>query len=151
MKPNLILGLGNPLMGDDGIGWRVAESLAEDPDTEVQCGGSDLLRWADQMAGRRRVILIDAMLADVSPGSVQVFEEPFPEFEVRQGNAHHLSPLQAVALLRALSDGLSQMRFTLVTIGIASARLGDGLSAALAARLPEIVDQVSTMSVAGRR
>ena len=63
MKPNLVLGLGNPLMGDDGIGCVLAERLASDPrlpaDTEVLVAGSDLLRFAGRMEYRQRVILIE--------------------------------------------------------------------------------------------
>ena len=36
----LILGLGNPLLGDDGVGWRVAEQVrlhVANPDVEVDC------------------------------------------------------------------------------------------------------------------
>jgi len=62
MKPVVVIGLGNPLMGDDGIGWHVAERLATDPrlpsGVEAIQGGTDLLRCAARIEGRRRAILI---------------------------------------------------------------------------------------------
>ena len=37
----LIVGLGNPILGDDGIGWKVAEevckNLPKDMPVEVEC------------------------------------------------------------------------------------------------------------------
>ena len=61
-------------MGDEGIGFRIAGCLAEDPrlppHVEVVCAGTDLLRCSDQIEGRRRVFLIDAVQDDAEPGSV---------------------------------------------------------------------------------
>ena len=65
MKPILVIGLGNRLMGDDGVGCAVAERLAAHaalPDTvEVAEGGTDLLRFVDDVQGRQRVIVGDAL------------------------------------------------------------------------------------------
>lgn len=146
MKPVLILGMGNPLMGDDGIGWRVAETLASDPrfpdDAEVICGGTDLLRWADDMEGRQRIILIDAVLGDGPPGTVEVFHDRFETLESRQWNVHHLSTPQALGLLRGTSAGLLDIRFSLLAVMVRSVQARPGLSPELNARLPEIVDLV---------
>lgn len=147
MKPRLVLGLGNPLMGDDGIGWHVAEQLAEDPrlpdDTEVAPGGTDLLQCVGAMEGRRRVYLIDAISCPPPADSVFVFEdEELSELDDRQGSAHHLSPVQAIELLRTISPELRRVRFTMIAIPIRSARLQPGLSQELASAVPRIIDCV---------
>jgi hydrogenase maturation protease len=146
MKPNLILGLGNPLMGDDGIGWRIAELLSNDPrlpsDSEALCAGADLLRWAHAMEGRKKVILIDAILADAEPGSLQTFEDSFAELEICQWNVHHLSPPLAVCLLQSASPGLRDVRFTFLAIAIHSIEARPALSPELNEQLPEILDRV---------
>lgn len=146
MKPNLVIGLGNPLVGDEGIGWHVAERLAGDPrlpeDTEVLWGGTDLLRLTDQMEDRRRVILIDALLDPSEPGNISVFEDGFPGLEDRQEHAHHLSAMQAVRLLKTASPCMDGVRFTLVAIVVDSANIGCELSASLAAKMPQILDRV---------
>ena len=146
MKPILILGLGNPTMGDDGVGARVAELLAADrrlpAGAESFDGGTDLLRWADQMAGRERVILIDAMLGDEGPGSIEVFEDDFRSLQTRQWTVHHLSPPQAIGLLRSALPALRDVRFTLFGIDIEGARAVPGLSPEIGRKLPEIVDRI---------
>ncbi|MCL4459900.1 MAG: hydrogenase maturation protease [Chloroflexi bacterium] len=60
----LILGLGNPLLSDDGVGWRVARGVYE----AVKGEGIDLVESSaaglgllDLMEGYDRVILIDAI------------------------------------------------------------------------------------------
>jgi len=147
MKPLLAIGLGNPLMGDDGVGCVVADRLASDPRlppcAEVICGGSDLLRYAGQMEGRSRVVVIDALQTDTEPGSVLLFEgarsgPDGPQFEERQDQAHHLSAIQAMKLLEMIQS----VSCTLFGISISSAAVGTGLSPRVEARLPEILERV---------
>jgi hydrogenase maturation protease len=139
MKPRLAIGLGNPLMGDDGIGWHVAGRLAADPrlpaDVEAIPGGTDLLGCAARIEGRQRVVVIDAIADDAEPGSVSVVNGDLDE---RQEHAHHLSVAQAVKLLGMITSA----RFTVLGVSVGTASLGEELSPALAARLPAIVDRV---------
>jgi hydrogenase maturation protease len=144
-KPILVLGLGNSLAGDDGIGSRVAAALAGDPrlpaDVEVLQAGSDLLRLAPRMDGRTDVVLLDAMLTDGAVGAVSV-DSDVCGVDMRQGHVHHLSAVQAMALLRTVVPRLDRVRCTWVTIGIPDSRISRDLSPALEAALPGIVDTV---------
>src|ERR1035441_8712422 len=119
MKPLLIVGLGNPLMGDDGVGALVAESLAGQVDADVLLGGTDLLRYAGEMEGRKCVILIDAVESD-TPGTMVVTDEDPPEGT--PAGAHTLSAPAAVRLLRQL---MPEVRFTWILAGVGSARAGE--------------------------
>ena len=132
MKPLLIVELGNPLMGDDGVGAVLAESLAGRADADVLIGGTDLLRCAAEMEGRKRVILIDAVESD-TPGTMVVTDEDPPEGP--SAAAHTLSAPSAVRLLRQL---MPEVRFTWILVGVRSARMGEGLSPELAAALPRL-------------
>jgi hydrogenase maturation protease len=142
MKPVLVIGLGNPLMGDEGIGWHVAERLAGDarlPEhAEIICGGTDLLRYAGEMEGRGRVVLIDAFEDGSATGRVTVFDRDFRGLEDHQEHAHHLSVIQAVRLLGLMVPA----RFTLLGISISSAGREPALSPSMAARMPAILQQV---------
>jgi hydrogenase maturation protease len=67
----LVIGLGNPLRGDDGVGVRVAQALASQalpPDVEVVDGGTQGLGIVNLMEGWQRVILVDAADVDSPPG-----------------------------------------------------------------------------------
>jgi len=142
MKSVLVIGLGNPMMGDEGVGGHVADRLSADPrlpdNVEVACGGTDLLRHADRMERARRVIVIDAIEEKAAPGTVTVFGDTPDVLENRQEGAHALSAVQAIQLLRMTLAA----PITLIGISIARAGLGHGLSPALAARIPAIVDRV---------
>lgn len=74
-RPTLVLGLGNPILTDDGVGVLVAEAVqaalpvAAPVDVqEVSVGG---LRLMESMLGRERVVIIDAcQTACGPPGTV---------------------------------------------------------------------------------
>ena len=59
----LVLGLGNPLRGDDGIGPRVIEALQDrglPSGVEVIDGGTGGLGLVNMLSCRQRVIIVDA-------------------------------------------------------------------------------------------
>jgi hydrogenase maturation protease len=143
MKPVLVVGLGNELVGDDSVGCRLVEWLALDDALRERMdfvvGGTDLLREADRMEGRERVVLIDAELSDAEPGTVAVHEEPLDEFEQRWDNAHGPSAVQAVGLLKAVFPALRETSFTLVGVALPEVRFEQ----TLAGRFPAVVASVS--------
>jgi hydrogenase maturation protease len=74
-----VLGLGNVLMGDDGLGPAVTRAFEAEydvhPDVEVVdlgTPGLDLLPW---LADADRVILVDTVKSDRAPGSVIVYDK----------------------------------------------------------------------------
>lgn len=72
-KPILILGVGNILLRDEGIGVRVIEALAGrelDQRIEVLDGGTSGADLVEQIAGRRLLLVVDAMQGDHPPGTV---------------------------------------------------------------------------------
>jgi hydrogenase maturation protease len=74
----LIIGLGNPILGDDGIGWRVAEevakSTADRPEVEVDCYALGGLSLMERLTGCERAILIDSIFTGTKPvGTVSRF------------------------------------------------------------------------------
>ena len=74
----LIIGLGNPILGDDGVGWRVAEEVATKttdwPEVEVDCASLGGLSLMERLTGSERVILIDSIFTGQKPvGTVSQF------------------------------------------------------------------------------
>jgi hydrogenase maturation protease len=91
----LVLGLGNPILGDDGIGWRVAEQVGSATagyaaPVDVDCAALGGLSLMERMLGYGRVILIDSMWTGAQPeGTVSSYsldELPNP------GAGHTASP-----------------------------------------------------------
>ena len=76
-KSTVVLGLGNPLMADEGIGVylieRLAAQAAQYDDVEfidAGTGGMSVLHLID---GRARAVFIDCAFMDAAPGAIQRF------------------------------------------------------------------------------
>jgi hydrogenase maturation protease len=75
-RPILVLGVGNLLMGDEGVGVHVVRRLLGDaslgPDVEVMDGGTGGFTLLEAMTSTPWVILVDACLDGRPPGTVRV-------------------------------------------------------------------------------
>ena len=72
-KNILILGLGNILLGDEGVGVRVIEQLYSHPfpdEIEVIDGGTAGYELINFFEGKEKVIIVDAVKTNDTPGSV---------------------------------------------------------------------------------
>ena len=123
--PLLVFGWGNPSRGDDALGPLFVERLQQ------HCGGDPRIEWltdfqpqvehALDLAGRDRVLLVDASVAADAPFAVT---QPQPRRDASFGT-HAVS---AAALLQAyvdLNDGAAPPPTTLLAIRGASFELGE--------------------------
>jgi hydrogenase maturation protease len=122
-KKILVLGLGNPLSGDDRFGSIVLESLSRharefSPDVTLIDAHTDLLNHLEDFSKYDSVVLIDTILDSEGklgkPGGILVRrEEAFRCWPEESHGAHQMSPLLAVKLFRSLHPD-AQTRITLV-------------------------------------
>ena len=77
MKTTAIIGLGNPLMRDDGVGIRVVERIRDDSrlpaDVEVLDLGTGGLTVLHAIEGRSRAVIVDCAMMDEEPGTMRRF------------------------------------------------------------------------------
>ena len=81
-QTTLILGVGNIIMGDEGFGVHVVRGLNESELPEgirVEEGGVGGFNLLGSLEGIDRVIVVDVMMADISPGEILLFK-PGPDF-----------------------------------------------------------------------
>lgn len=100
----LILGIGNPLRGDDAVGWIAAERLAEtihDPRVEVVPCHQLLPEMAGQIARADIVVFIDASKTG-TPGTWRIEELPPPNPAAPGPVTHHFDPPALLAWALAL-------------------------------------------------
>ena len=76
-KPIIVLGLGNPLMADEGIGTRLIEELdsacGSDARADFIDAGSGGMTVLTYIAGREKAIIIDCALMGTEPGTIKRF------------------------------------------------------------------------------
>jgi hydrogenase maturation protease len=137
----MVIGYGNSLRRDDGIGVLVAQHLSEtlpaDTVTVVSCRQL-MPELADALADVDIVVFIDA--SDGSPpGKITIVPLPNDD-RAEEGFTHHFSPSTLLALGERL-HGHRPEAF-LVSICGQSFDLGEGLSPAVAAALPQAIQEV---------
>ena len=102
MKPHLLVCLGNPLMGDDGIAWRLFEHLRVHGglpgDWDIHFAGTDLLSAAAEMDHRSCVVLADAMESPLPPGTVEITAAGAFAGGAESEGAHQMSAIEALRL-----------------------------------------------------
>jgi len=90
-RRTLVLGLGNPLLTDDGVGLRVAGRLrpllAGRPGVEVEEEYQGGLRCMERLVGYDRAIIVDAIRSGADAGSVKVFS--LGEFPTQHSGSAH--------------------------------------------------------------
>lgn len=146
MAELLILGLGNLLLSDDGLGVRAVERLARDfvlpPGVEAMDGGTLGLGLLGAAGECRRLLLVDAIRAEAPPGTLVRLEGAAVEPAVRE----RLSPHQiGVADLLAALRLVGRLPETVTLLGLvpASLELAAELTPAVTAALPELVRAVA--------
>ena len=138
----VVLGVGSPLMGDDGVGVAVTRKVEEgrvpDPDIAFVDGGTWGMRILPFIEGARRLLIVDAIQAGREPGSVVRLEDG----EIPRHLHQKLSPHQ-IELAEVLA--VAQLRGTFpasaVALGIEPARieLHDGFSPEVQEAIPDLV------------
>jgi hydrogenase maturation protease len=111
MTRTLIIGLGNPILTDDGVGIQVARALcaALPPDAsvdvrELSVGGLALM---ESMIGYERVILIDALLTPGSqPGALRRLSLDNLGHALNTASSHDMTLPMALAVGRRLGAAL---------------------------------------------
>lgn len=130
----LVLGLGNLLLSDDGLGLRVLEEVSADGVAEYVDGGTQGLALLPYLAGRRAVIVLDAVALGAPPGTVHVLSRGVLAAH-RRVTAHGSNALELLDAAELIGDLPAEVRI----IGIEPAKLetGIGLSAEVEAAIPE--------------
>lgn len=139
----LVVGLGNPLLGDDGVGWRVAEAVAHRvraSAVEVDCHAGGGLSLMERLVGFDRAILIDAANLHRGPaGSVYAF--PLTDlanpFAGHLGSAHESSLSTALEVGRALGTPLPAQVMVVAVESPNVYEFSDSLTAPVAAAVEQ--------------
>ena len=149
MPDLLVIGIGNQLRGDDGIGPALARRLSERalPDVSIKLEGGEALSLLAAWEGHDDVLLIDAAQTGAAPGTIHCFDahcDGIPK-ERFGASSHGFGVSQAVALARTL--GRLPGRCRIIAIEGEAFGHGTSLSPRLTAATDTLVDEITAMIV----
>ncbi|MEV5875407.1 hydrogenase maturation protease [Streptomyces sp. NPDC052101] len=141
----VVIGVGNPLRGDDGVGPAAVEALRGrvPDDTVLVVSDGEPARMLDLWRGADTVVVVEALRTP----------------QARAGELHTMTPAEAAGHARgtasthafslgeclALAEALDQLppRLVVHAVEIADVALGAGLSDAVRTALPELIDRAA--------
>ena len=137
----LLVGVGNRLRGDDGVGLEVAHRVAGLHLDGVDVVVAEPLDLVDLLVGHQQVVVVDAARPDGEPGRVRVHAVDADAIEDRRdASTHGIGVGQALELARAFG-GLPE-RLVVVTVEAHRVDVGAGLSEPVEAAVDQAVAAV---------
>ena len=146
--PWVILGVGNLLMSDDGVGIHAVRELARRPIEGVEAvdAGTDYLSALPFLESAERVLILDAVRGQGAPGTLYRLGLEEIELRAEGGSAHATSVLEARRLLAPCAAWPE-----ITVLGVEPFRLDYGLTLSdpVARALPRLVARARDL-VSGR-
>jgi hydrogenase maturation protease len=140
----LVLGIGNVLMGDEGVGVRVVEALtgtSMPEGVEILDGGVGSFLLLEPMQTARKVILIDACVDGANAGEIRRLRPRFSTEYPKTLTAHDIGLKDLLDAFHLMGD--TDPDVTLFAISIPPLQdMGMELSAPVSAAVPRIADLV---------
>ena len=137
----LILGIGNMLLKDEGVGVHVVRKMKDLPlpdNVEVLDGGTAGFDLVDFIADRKKVIVIDAINAGEKPGTIYFLTEENLDIKPKAiMSFHEIDFLDAIQM----SETMGNRPGEIVVIGIEPKDMSDGteLSPEIEEKIPDII------------
>ncbi len=139
----LVLGIGNVLMGDEGVGVHVVRHLEKSsfpPHVILLDGGTGSFTLLDPMRRAGKIFLIDATVDENPPGSVRRLTPRFSSDYPRTITAHDIGLKDLLDAFYLLGEPPDVVLFAVSIPPLQ--QLGLELSPEIAARVPAIAELV---------
>lgn len=141
-----VIGLGNPLMGDDGLGLAALARLIHDwdlpPTVQVLDGGTWGMNLLPMIEEAESLLFLDAIDARADPGTHIVLErDEIPRYFANKLSPHQIDLREVLAL--AEWRGTLPARTAAMGLQPETIEMGVELSPLLKHRLPALVEAVA--------
>ena len=143
-KPILILGIGNLILKDEGVGVHAVHKMMDmnlPPDIEVMDGGTMGIDLLYHIEGRKKVIVIDAVMTDSPPGTLYRFtDRDLEDYKGFLRSAHEIDFTYVLKTAELFGKKPDEVIF----IGITPEDISEGLelSPTIEKKIPEIIELV---------
>lgn len=140
-----VIGVGNLLMGDEGVGVRVVEYLVErgmlPEGVEAVDGGTGGLKLIPYLEGVDRVVVVDAFKGNGRPGSIYRFDiEEIPSRTLQKLSLHEVDLREVFSLFTLMKGRRPAGRIVGIEPGMIAH--GMGLTPEVEAAIPKAADAV---------
>lgn len=146
-KDTIVIGLGNLIMTDEGIGCTIVghfSAHSDDwPGIEFIDGGTGGMNLLHMLAGRKKVVIIDCAKMSEEPGTMKRFA-PDQVKSIKQLSHYSLHEVDILKVIQ-MAEQLGSSPEEVIIYGIEPEKIefGRGLTETLSARLSGYIKQVT--------
>lgn len=142
-KKTLILGVGNLLLKDEGVGIHVIRALEKEPlpdSVDLMDGGTGGLHLIGWLEGYKRILMIDATLDEHPPGTVRLIRPQYATDYPPLMSAHEIGLKDMIDAL-ILTGDIPEIH--LLAISVADlGKVEMTLSREVEASIPEVIRKI---------
>ena len=129
---SIIVGVGNPIMGDDAVGLEIAKRIKGKVDAEIRKAIAGGLELAEMIAGYDLAIIVDAFHGKgIKEIELEDYNETVPNHDMAFPSAYHI-----------LSRYIRMPHVRILGIGMKDFRLKEGLSKEVESLIPEAIEKI---------
>ena len=153
-KDIMVVGVGNRLLGDEGIGLYIIDNLSQIPmptNVNIIDCGCDLLSLMSYLNKPQKIIIIDAVRGGGKPGDIYRFDyNKLPTTKDRTQSGHQMKTIFILGLLKSVYPVLADSEITLIGVEPKTLELSDNLSQDVKERIADVtklvIEEISTQS-----
>ena len=148
-KSILVLGVGNFLLSDEGVGIHVAQQLQKMPlasHVEVLDGGTGGFELITHFHGRKKVIIIDAVKTDDKPGTVFRFTpDDMAQLQQKAFSVHQFSLHELFYFVRQMKPRPEVVVYGIVPLEtkLFSTELSKVVNSGVQKMLPSLLEEIN--------
>ncbi len=143
----VVLGVGNVLLSDEGVGVRAVERLQANynlpPEVVVIDGGTTGMEMLEDLSNADHIVIVDAVRSGRPPASIlRLADEQVPVFFKTKLSPHQIGLSDVLATLEFIGEAPGGV--TVIGVEPASLETGMALTPQVEARMPELLDLLVT-------
>ena len=137
-----IVGVGNRLLGDEGVGLHIIDKLSQIPMPShvniIDCG-CDLLSLIAYINEPERIFIIDAIRAGGEPGEIYSFDySTLAAMKIQMYSAHQVKTVDALRLIKLVCPALADSEIVVIGIEPKTMKLSSDLSKEVSESISEV-------------
>jgi len=137
-----IVGVGNRLLGDEGVGLHIIDKLSQIPMPPyvsiIDCG-CDLLSLMAYINEPGRILIIDAIRAGGEPGEIYSFNySRLTNTRVEMCSAHQVKTMDALRLIKLVCPALADSEIVVIGVEPKAMELSSNLSKEVSESIAEV-------------
>ena len=138
----IVVGIGNPIMGDDSVGIRVVEELKKEVEVDTAILTTTTFEVLDKILGYDKAIIVDGIKSGNEPGTIYELTVDDVFYTYSFTNTHNLSLATTLKLGYLIFPEKMPKSIKLIAIEVENTDFGRDCSPKVKDAIPKVVEMI---------